>query len=211
MRVTRRVKIGAGVVFGGLILALGAGVAMAARGGGPEDDDPAVAAAETGDGAGRRRTTTTVASTTTTIATPTTTAAVAPPATTVPPVPGRAAGAGSPPTTRPRAPAPPNTLPPLPAPTTTLWVDTRPEATDWSAGCQTTGPTTVVATARVVWSDGFVDEFSATVTTPGYNQNVGHGQRGWWIIVDVIPPPEGAIGNFACGNTQTVGVARWDG
>lgn len=65
---------------------------------------------------------------------------------------------------------------------------------------------------RRAWSDGFVDEFTATFTTPGYNQTKGGGQRGWWVTVSVSAPPPGAIGDYSClGDASTGGPVRWDG
>jgi hypothetical protein len=207
---TRRVKLGAGAVSGVLILSIGASVVLASGGGGSDRSDPAAAAVE--NKLVRDQPERTTPTSTTTSTAPTTTEAPVAPPTTAARVSDLDEGDDDTPAPPPRAAAPLSTpAPPAPMPSSPPWVDTRPEAIDYSASCRTTGPTTVVGTARIVWSDGFVDEFSATFTSPGYNQSAGGGQRGWWVIVSVIAPPAGAIGDYTCSNASTGGPLRWNG
>lgn len=206
-----RSKIGIGVAGAVLVLGVVAGVALGAGGSSDERDGDASATADDDAAGSRRRPRATTSSTTTVPPTTTTTAAPPPPPTTAPQTANEddetPAGVAPPPVEEPLTPP----VPPPPMGTSPPYVETRPEAIDWSATCETTGPTTVVGTARIVWSDGFVDEFSATFTTPGYRQSQSGGQRGWFIIVNVVAPPGGAIGNYSCSNPSTSGAIYWDG
>jgi hypothetical protein len=212
MQLTRRLKLRAGVATAVLALVIGAVAVLASGAGGRDGDGRAAAADEDRPERDEPQRTTTTSMTPPTASTTTTTATVAPASTAILASDRNGDDDAPPPSPPPPLPPTPPPLPPLPpAPPPTPWVDTRPEAIDYSASCRTAGPTSVVGTARIVWSDGFVDEFSATFASPGYNQTVDGGQRGWWLTLNVVAPPDGTIGDYTCSNASTGGPLRWDG
>jgi hypothetical protein len=102
----------------------------------------------------------------------------------------------------------PPVLPPTPpTPPPTAWVDPRPEASSPTSSCSLQPDGAILATARVEWSDGFVDAASARYQDPGQHTLVT--PRGWTFSFYVYGVPEGAIGDLTCHPTGYIGVSRW--
>jgi hypothetical protein len=99
-------------------------------------------------------------------------------------------------------------IPPIPpTPPPTAWVDPRPEASSPTSSCSLQPDGAILATARVEWSDGFVDAASARYQDPGPHTLVT--PRGWTFSFYVYGVPEGAIGDLTCHPTGYIGVSRW--
>ena len=92
----------------------------------------------------------------------------------------------------------------MPGPT---YVDSRPEAGAASSTCSPQLDGTIRASATVHWSDGFVDTASASYSSAG--QYVLTTSRNWSFTINVVGPPEGAIGDLTCWTGGGGGPSRW--